>query len=1003
VPSQSEANAKDIAIAKLGEYNFPTSVKLPSTHDGYDKEHYIRGRKYYPEIDNSRNGFADALYLHGDEVVALVETKKDGRFASQRDRDLTLLQAKSYAYAEEFSVAPPLLVLSDGHSIEIWRRQTPASPLLLNDELDGNLYEPMAGAIPLWTECVDFAALGQFEKEYVQVQKLNQILTSHFEPLRNDLKFAYGGLAPDAEKKLRETIGKKLPGDADGRLDLFLTNSVLHFLNKVLFLKIIESRDESSLLNLFEFVHALVPEQIGRDKRVLLYPALFRVASQDKGTWTPQLEAAWHAYVDFFQDATSLSIVPLLHAAFAVEEVRLPGIYGSTFYDSLRPDRRTLEALVDDLARVKISIVPDTAIGDTYQQFLRQEIGRRRELGSYYTPENICRYLVAQAGLTYKHTLMECAVGTGHIFALAIDEMLAGYLGERANANWLQNPEQHADRLAPLRREGLQKIVSHVYAGDIDRFAIQLTWVRMYLRGFFNMALNIRERDYLAARSPLEPHLIRATDIGTGADIGDINSWDGLAFDRIIANPPYGTEPPASLSEEYSRLYREGDSPLGSNESYGYFLVRAIKDLKEGGRLSFIVSDTFLTLITHLELRQMILATCKILEITLMPSDVFKPHAQTANTCVLVLEKCPGEGNAGARSANMVKVSRNLRDLAYWAGTPGRSAELDVGVEVVHHVVEQRRYAELAPRFPLFIPLEDEWHPGDATYFETQYALLRRAWSRTDAQVKPLADILKGGAGLQTGDNKRFVKVLAPDGSYTKTISLGDVASGIEVDKSFGRLMEQASKVARRLSGITGSAVSVVDARVELARRHARTTGGTYVPFFLSRKGESRAYYSADNFFIEWTPGNLKAMFDGDSCYPRNMQYWFRPGFVTAGTGGRISARYVEGGIPPVNTNLFCTQADDLYYVIGLLNSEPYSRLLTVYVNSTLVGMSSHVTPEDVKALPFLFATGEEKGEISSLVKQIIAVKKASPSTEPVKQEQRIDTIVAGIVARLGA
>lgn len=110
------------------------------------------------------------------------------------------------------------------------------------------------------------------------------------------------------------------------------------------------------------------------------------------------------------------------------------------------------------------------------------------------------------------------------------------------------------------------------------------------------------------------------------------------------------------------------------------------------------------------------------------------------------------------------------------------------------------------------------------------------------------------------------------------------------------------------------------------------------------------------------------------------MQYYFREGFTTDGVNGNVSARYVKNGIPPVNTNIFCTTTANLYYVIGLLNSELYRRLLNTYINSTLIGMSSHITPEDVRSLPYLIPTDEEENRIISLVKKIVKGRKQNNS-----------------------
>jgi len=62
-------------------------------------------------------------------------------------------------------------------------------------------------------------------------------------------------------------------------------------------------------------------------------------------------------------------------------------------------------------------------------------------------------------------------------------------------------------------------------------------------------------------------------------------------FDIVIGNPPYGVK-----VEDDIKKWHE----LGSKDSYGIFISTSLKRfLKPGGVLSFIVSDTWLTIKTH--------------------------------------------------------------------------------------------------------------------------------------------------------------------------------------------------------------------------------------------------------------------------------------------------------------------------------------------------------------------------------------------------------------------
>ena len=90
-------------------------------------------------------------------------------------------------------------------------------------------------------------------------------------------------------------------------------------------------------------------------------------------------------------------------------------------------------------------------------------------------------------------------------------------------------------------------------------------------------------------------------------------------FDRVIANPPYGAyqspEKRSKLKQAYPNIY--------AKETYGLFLIKAMQMLKVGGRLVFIIPDTFLTLHMHEGLRKKLVDDFTIESLTLFPSKFF--------------------------------------------------------------------------------------------------------------------------------------------------------------------------------------------------------------------------------------------------------------------------------------------------------------------------------------------------------------------------------------------
>jgi adenine-specific DNA-methyltransferase len=99
----------------------------------------------------------------------------------------------------------------------------------------------------------------------------------------------------------------------------------------------------------------------------------------------------------------------------------------------------------------------------------------------------------------------------------------------------------------------------------------------------------------------------------------DRRAAHGPRFDKILANPPYGGwqsyDRRAELKKRFPGFY--------VRETYTLFLLRCLGLLQEGGRLVFIVPDTFLYLHLHVALRQFILSNYSVERIDGFKSSLF--------------------------------------------------------------------------------------------------------------------------------------------------------------------------------------------------------------------------------------------------------------------------------------------------------------------------------------------------------------------------------------------
>jgi len=126
-------------------------------------------------------------------------------------------------------------------------------------------------------------------------------------------------------------------------------------------------------------------------------------------------------------------------------------------------------------------------------------------------------------------------------------------------------------------------------------------------------------------------------------------------FDIILGNPPYLNKASAYVKKHKTKL-RNIYGKINAHETYSMFIVNSIWRLKEGGKLGFITSDSFLTLSTHKKLRRFILNNCLINEILLAPKGLFSNQNVSTSPVIIIFTKCTGQKNKVIRENNVMRI-----------------------------------------------------------------------------------------------------------------------------------------------------------------------------------------------------------------------------------------------------------------------------------------------------------------------------------------------------------
>jgi adenine-specific DNA-methyltransferase len=142
-------------------------------------------------------------------------------------------------------------------------------------------------------------------------------------------------------------------------------------------------------------------------------------------------------------------------------------------------------------------------------------------------------------------------------------------------------------------------------------------------------------------------------------------------YDRVIANPPYGAWQDPTLRSQLKRLF----PGLYVKETYGLFLAKSFAQLRQGGRLVFIVPETFLFIHRQQKLREELLRGGTISSIDIIPSSLFPGVSfGYARLSIIVIDRCPPR----AEHRLVVRHSSSMDELTQHKGRSFEVAQASI-------------------------------------------------------------------------------------------------------------------------------------------------------------------------------------------------------------------------------------------------------------------------------------------------------------------------------------
>lgn len=346
--------------------------------------------------------------------------------------------------------------------------------------------------------------------------------------------------------------------------------------------------------------------------------------------------------------------------------------------DSLSPIIKNLLIMdsFDFTSEVNVNILGhifEQSITDL-EEISEQTVSKRKREGVYYTPEyitdHICRntiipYLSKNTTTTipelvkeYSNNIKELeekirnikildpACGSGAFLIKAVDILLE-----------IDKEIEKYRPKAVMEQRGIEEfsqvkeiydiIENNVYGVDINEESVEITKLSLFLklaganRKLISLSKNIKIGNSLIDNRNIDE---KAFDwIQKFPEVMQLGR-----FDIIIGNPPYVVLDPKML-DGYEFV-------KGNYNTYVAFIERALRLVKDNGRVSLIVPTTWLSGNNFEELRKELLINNSIEEIIQLPYDIFQAYIDTV---IITIKK-------SKQSTGSVKVYRyNIRDKAY--------------------------------------------------------------------------------------------------------------------------------------------------------------------------------------------------------------------------------------------------------------------------------------------------------------------------------------------------
>ncbi len=403
----------------------------------------------------------------------------------------------------------------------------------------------------------------------------------------------------------------------------------------------------------------------------LLVRILFYLTLQRQWRYLPELsisglsgEAASAHLKEVFAQARALD----WHAVFEEglpDEIELPD---AAIHE--------IDSLLNDLKRFSFSHMPHDVIGAVFEKLIPQP--ERHKLGQYFTPENLVDLILAFCVCQRDDKVLDPTCGTGTFLLRAYNKK--------------------------MRHFGLvdhKQLLPQIWGVDIAHFPAELATINLFRQdltdyanfpriivkdffevkpgdsfdfpppkadlssGFTKVKEPIPQFDAAVGNFPfIRQELIEKTVKGYKDRLEKVIKKDWLADYRDAF----------TINEQDWQAYKKGmkleladiDFHLsGQADIYAYLFFHTGRFIREGGRMGFITSNSWLDVAYGYELQKYMVNNFKVVAILESRCEPWFEDA-AVNTVVTILERCSDKTERDNHVAKFVKVKKKLAELIPW-------------------------------------------------------------------------------------------------------------------------------------------------------------------------------------------------------------------------------------------------------------------------------------------------------------------------------------------------